>query len=154
MTSPYAYVTVPYEIVPGSRVWFGGATVTHDCELMRPFTHVINCEDSFTSTSIEGQKRNFLFLRSLDDESFPILEQHYERLVRYIQYALQEPSAAVYIHCYAGINRSATLAIAYACGQTGRPAASLIEEVRRETGRHIVENEGFYRQLTAKFPAD
>ncbi len=145
-------MSTPYEIVPGARVWFGGAGPTHDPVLLRPFTHVVNCESSYSSSSTAAQLRNFLFLRSLDEEDFPLLELHYGRLFRYIQYALLDPSAAVYIHCYAGINRSATLAIAYACAQTGRPAADLIEEVRKGTGRHVVENEGFYRQLTRRFP--
>ena len=145
-------MSVPYEIVPGSRVWFGGAGPTHDPALLRPFTHVVNCESCFSSTSRDAQMRHFLFLRSYDEEDFPILELHFLRLLHYIQEALRDPQAAVYIHCYAGINRSATLAIAYACHLTGRPAASLIEEVRRGTGRLVVANEGFERQLTVIYP--
>jgi len=144
-------MAIPYEIVPGSRVWFGGAGPTHDPALLRPFTHVVNCESCFTSSSRDAQMRHFLFLRSYDDESFPILEQHYGRLMRYITEALRNPAAAVYIHCYAGINRSATLAIAYACSLTGRSAAELIEEVRRGTGRKVVANSGFYKQLTSRW---
>ena len=143
----------PYEIVPGSRVWFGSAGPTHRPELLRPFTHVVNCESSFTSSSRDAQMRHFLFLRSHDDESFPILVTHFPTLLRYIREALADrPSNAVYIHCYAGINRSATLAIAYACHLTKKPAAPLIEEVRKATGRHVVENEGFYSQLITRWP--
>jgi len=145
-------MSVPYEIVPGSRVWFGGAGPTHHPALLHPFTHVVNCESSFTSSSRDAQMRHFLFLRSYDEEDFPILEFHFLTLHRYIQQALQDPSAAVYIHCYAGINRSATLAIAYACHTTGLPAANLLEDVRRNTGRMVIENEGFYTQLTTKYP--
>lgn len=96
--------------------------------------------------------RHFLFLKSYDEETFPILDTHFPTLLRYIQEALRDPQAAVYIHCYAGINRSATLAIAYACHLTGRPAADLIEEVRRGTGRLVVANEGFQRQLIGRWP--
>lgn len=145
-------MAIPYEIVSGSRVWFGGAGPTHDPILLRPFTHVVNCESSFTSSSRDAQMRHFLFLRSYDEEDFPILELHFLRLRHYIQQALQDPATAVYIHCYAGINRSATLAIAYACHITGRPATDLIEEVRKGTGRMVVENEGFYTQLTTQYP--
>jgi protein-tyrosine phosphatase len=97
--------------------------------------------------------RHFLFLKSYDDETFPLLDTHFPTLLRYIQEALaSSPHAAVYIHCYAGLNRSATLAIAYACHLTKKPAAPLIAEVRQATGRHVVENEHFYRQLTERFP--
>lgn len=143
---------MPFEIVPGSRVWFGGAGPTHDPALLRPFTHVVNCESCFTSSSREAQMRHFLFLKSYDEETFPLIDTHFPTLLRYIQEALQNPATAVYIHCYAGINRSATLAIAYACHLTGRPASDLIAEVRRATGRMVVENEGFERQLTARWP--
>jgi hypothetical protein len=146
-------MAVPYEIVPGSRVWFGGAGPTHNPALLRPFTHVVNCESCFSSTSRDGQMRHFLFLRSYDEEDFPILELYFSTLLRYIQEALHNPATAVYIHCYAGINRSATLAIAYACSLTGRPAASLLEEVRKGTGRMVVENEGFQRQLINRWPS-
>lgn len=96
--------------------------------------------------------RHFLFLRSLDEETFPILDTHFPTLLRYIHEALADkPSNAVYIHCYAGINRSATLVIAYACHITKKPAAPLVSEVRRATGRHVVENEGFYHQLITRW---
>ena len=146
-------MAAPYEIVPRSRVWFGGAGPTHDPDLLRPFTHVVNCESCFTSSSRVAQMRHFLFLKSYDEETFPLIDTHFSTLLRYINHALQDPSAAVYIHCYAGINRSATLAIAYACHLTGRPAADLIAEVRRATGRMVVENEGFERQLTTRWLA-
>jgi protein-tyrosine phosphatase len=97
--------------------------------------------------------RHFLFLKSYDEESFPIVDTHFPTLLRYIRAALADkPCNAVYIHCYAGINRSATLAIAYACHITKKPAALLINEVRQATGRPVVENAGFYRQLTERFP--
>ncbi len=143
----------PYEIVSGSRVWFGSAGPTHHPEQLASFTHVVNGESSFTSSSRAAQMRHFLFLKSYDEESFPILDTHFPTLLRYIQEALESsPTAAVYIHCYAGLNRSATLAIAYACHLTKRSAVPLINDVRRATGRHVVENEGFYQQLMGKFP--
>ena len=146
-------MATPFEIVPQSRVWFGSADQTHLPEQLRHFTHVVNCESSFTSSSHAAQMRHFLFLKSYDQENFPILATHFPTLLRYITYALTDPQAAVYIHCYAGINRSATLAIAYACHLTGRPAVDLIDEARTATGRLLVENPGFYQQLTTRWPA-
>ena len=86
---------------------------------MLRFTHVVNCESSMHSTSYAAQAKHFLFLRSDDYEHFPILERHFDHLCRYIDCALRDPDAAVYIHCVMGMNRSAALAIAYAA-QIGR----------------------------------
>jgi hypothetical protein len=143
-----------YEVFP--RVFFGGAGVTHSPKAMlrAGITHVVNCESSYASTSYAGRSMNFLFLRPYDDEDWPILDTHFDALRAYVDAALaSDPSANVLIHCYMGWNRSAALAIAYACARTGRPAAQLIEEVRAATTAPILMNEGFIAQLCARFPS-
>lgn len=140
-----------FEIIKGSRVFFGSAGETHRPEKMAKFTHVVNCESTQTSSSQAAWAKNFLFLRSFDDK-FPILDTHFETLRIYIDEALCDPSAAVFIHCRMGINRSATLAIAYAAHISGRPAAELIPEIRRRIRRAILTNEHFVAQLTARWP--
>jgi predicted protein tyrosine phosphatase len=142
-----------FEIIKGSRVFFGCAGETHRPEKMAKFTHVVNCESTQTSSSQAAWAKNFLFLRSFDDDDFPILDTHFETLRDYIDTALCDPSAAVFIHCRMGINRSAALAIAYAAHISGRPAAELIQETRRRIRRLILLNENFVAQLTARWPA-
>lgn len=142
-----------YEVFP--RVFFGGAGITHNPKAMlrASITHVVNCESSYASTSYAAQARNFLFLKSYDDEDWPILDTHFATLQAYVDAALaSDPSANVLIHCYMGWNRSAALAIAYACTRTGRAAAPLIEEVRAASGSLILTNAGFVAQLEARFP--
>jgi protein-tyrosine phosphatase len=139
-----------YEIVP--RVWFGSAGETYKAEFMTTITHVVNCDSSYSSSSYGAQAKNFLHLKSYDDDDYPILEEHFERLCMYIISALQDPSAQVYIHCYMGINRSATLAIAYACKYLNKPARTMIDNTRIATKRLVITNEGFEEQLKKKFP--
>jgi predicted protein tyrosine phosphatase len=141
-----------FEIIKGSRVFFGSAGETHRPEKMARFTHVVNCESTQTSSSQAAWAKNFLFLRSFDDDTFPILDTHFERLRNYIDEALCDPVACVYIHCRMGINRSAALAVAYAAHISGRPAAELIQETRLRVRRLILLNDHFVAQLTARWP--
>jgi predicted protein tyrosine phosphatase len=139
-----------FEIAP--RVWFGPAGATHRAEFMTTITHVINCDSSYGSTSYGAQAKHFLFLKSYDEETYPILEEHFERLCIYVDRALQDPDARVYIHCYMGINRSAALAIAYACRHYNKPAREVIDSARKATNRLLLTNQGFEEQLKQRFP--
>ena len=139
-----------FEIVP--RVLFGPAGATHRAEFMTTITHVVNCDSSYSSTSYGGQAKHFLFLKSYDEENYPILDTHFDTLCKYIDRSLQDSEARVYIHCYMGINRSAALAIAYACRHYKRPARTLIDETRRATNRLLLTNQGFEEQLKLRFP--
>jgi hypothetical protein len=144
-------IGTPFEIAP--RVYFGPASHTWHAHTMTPFTHVVNCDSVPTSTGPPGRAKRVLFLKSDDDEMFPILERHYPTLRAFIDEALSsDPKAQVYIHCHAGVNRSAALACAYACEVLGEPAAALVDHVRRATRRLILTNEAFYRALCQHFP--
>jgi len=137
--------------VSDSRVFFGPASTTFHPDRMAQFTHIVNCDSNVESTCIDLPLKPFLFLRSFDEEIFPILDLHFDRLCRFIDTALEDPHAAVYIHCRQGINRSAALAIAYVCRGTGIPAAILITTIRMETKRLILTNKGFETQLLERF---
>ena len=114
-------IGTPFEIAP--RVYFGPASHTWSVDTMAPFTHVVNCDSIPTSTGPPGRAKCFLFLKSDDSETFPILERHYPTLRTFIVEALASGSSnRVYIHCHAGVNRSAALACAYACDILGERA--------------------------------
>ncbi len=139
-----------YEIV--SRVYFGSAATTRNATIMSHMTHVINCDSGAESTGPLPQSTHFLFLQSFDEETYPILDTHFDPLCAYIDAALADPNAHVYIHCYMGMNRSAALAVAYACRATGLPAAAVIATTRMGLRRLILTNQGFERQLIDRFP--
>jgi hypothetical protein len=139
----------PYEVAP--RVWFGSARNTWNPDVIGRFTHVVNCDSSKDSTGPRGQLKNFLFLESFDEPTFPILKRHYGSMRAFIDDALREPTASVYIHCFAGINRSGALAVAYACDILNLPAVKVVHHVRRGTNRLILTNDGFMVQLVERF---
>jgi hypothetical protein len=142
-----------YAISASSRVFFGPASITFQADRMTQFTHIVNCDSTVESTCIDGPLKPFLFLQSFDEDTFPILDLHFDRLCLFIDTALTDPDAAVYIHCRQGMNRSAALAVAYACRATGEPAASLITTTRMVTKRLILTNKGFESQLLERFSA-
>lgn len=138
------------EVIP--RVFFGPAGLTYRPEIAE-YTHIVNCDSRKESTSVWARgQRPVLWLQSFDEPDFPILEKHLAIMTAYIDGALVDPTARIYIHCLAGINRSATLAIAYACSKTGAAAADMIQALRRGSGRFIVGNGGFEEQLCKMFP--
>lgn len=139
-----------YEIMP--RVWFGPAGVTFHPEEIAPFTHILNCSDrrAYTNTWAHAG-RAVLYLESLDLDDFPLLERHFDRAVDFIDNALQNPDARVYIHCLMGLNRSACIAVAYTCLRGGGRLSTVLETLRKHEP-HILSNTGFCQQLKAMFP--
>ena len=134
-----------YEIVP--RVWFGAAEHTYNPEFMLQITHIVNVDDTPTSTNIWARNgRQFLHLPCEDNHSFPILQTHSESLFEFTDRALSNPEARVFIHCYMGINRSAALAVAYAAHVLKSSPTEIIASVRAN-GRPILTNTSFENQL-------
>jgi predicted protein tyrosine phosphatase len=136
------------------NVWFGGAGITHS-EPTR-FTHIINVESSPNSTAnaaiLHVGIRNFYHFPCEDDDDFPILDRWLNTLCTTIKAILTEtPDASVYIHCVMGINRSAALAIGYACETEEHDPAVLIGQMRSKSRRLILLNKGFVTQLYARF---
>jgi protein-tyrosine phosphatase len=136
-----------YEICP--RVWFGPAALTYKPLEMLRITHIVNCSGQASATNFWArQDRGFLFLESKDETDFQILDQHLLPLINFVEDALLDTEACVYIHCVMGINRSAALAVAYRCFAQKEAAATVIQQVRAERpGRSFLTNSGFVRQL-------
>jgi protein-tyrosine phosphatase len=135
------------EVAP--RVFFGPASSTYDTNILKNFTHIINCDSYSSSTSTQGQLKKFLFLPSEDNEEFKILDKHFTTLFHFIEKALQDPNAKVFIHCYMGWNRSACLAVAYSwyLQHTSKSMNQVIEETRGKVKRDLLTNEDFVKQL-------
>lgn len=136
-----------HEIAP--RVWFGAAEHTYNPEFMLTITHIVNVDDTPTSTNIWSRSgREFLHLPSEDNHRFPILQTHSQTLFEFIDRALSTPNAQVFIHCYMGINRSAALAIVYA-SRTLKQAPGEIIDALRADGRPVLTNKTFEEQVCA-----
>jgi protein-tyrosine phosphatase len=75
--------------------------------------------------------------------------------MRFIDSAVRGTSSNVYVHCKAGISRSAAVVVAYAMLDAWRQAPDLpvpdpiavLDELRRRSGRPLRPNESFLHQL-------
>eukprot|EP01083_Nonionella_stella_P011224 31905_1 len=76
-------------------------------------THVVNCTSQFDN-AFETSDIGIQYLKlSVNDTDQDDISQHFERVIRFIDTALNHDVNKVLIHCFAGISRSSTIAIAY-----------------------------------------
>ena len=144
------------------KLWLGSCFDAKDIEFLRGerITHVVNCADPLplfeTYTVKDADLRAWIVLNADDDRDYPILERHLDTVTEFIDRALLEPDAKVLVHCRAGVNRSATLVLAYAALVGARrdlrpfgrleAFATVFEHVMEERPM-ILANDGFYAQL-------
>ena len=86
--------------------------------------------------------RSHLVLPLLDDEEF-IIKPYFEQVIQHIDQ--QREQGSVFIHCQAGVSRSATLVIAYLMKTHQWRLAQAAQLVKEK--RYIYPNSGFYNQL-------
>lgn len=134
------------EILP--RLYLGDIHMaTNKEELARlGITDFITVETKRLQASELAQTvKNYLFFSVMDHPKQDILS-HFETSNEFIETALKNPSNKVYVHCMAGISRSATLVIAYIMKTRSMNYSEAFEFVSQK--RRVVDpNEGFVRQL-------
>lgn len=90
--------------------------------------------------------KRYLYINVMDHSKQDILS-HFETSNEFIETALKTPSNKVYVHCVAGISRSASLVIAYIMKTRSMNYNEAFELVSQK--RRVVDpNEGFVMQLT------
>ncbi|XP_023234866.1 dual specificity protein phosphatase 3-like [Centruroides sculpturatus] len=115
-------------------------------------THVLNAAQGknrnlyFVNTSSSyyyDSGIKFLGIEAMDSASFP-LYLYFQRAADFIEEALGS-GGKVYVHCRAGISRSAALVIAFLMIKRNMPAQEAVRRVRAH--RKIIPNDGFLRQI-------
>ena len=112
-------------------------------------TNIVNCADE-TACPFWARRHlgpRYTCMGAEDTEQTEIIRDFYPRFEETMDIYLRDPACRnVYVHCHAGMNRSATLAIAYVHRRFGIPMMKLIESVARQRPC-ILTNSAFRRQL-------
>lgn len=140
LTEPAAYFS--------SRILVGhGSKLTPMFAHQHNITHVINCADESASPEWFKQTRPkaYACLNAIDSFEHNILDWYpafESTLLRF----LREGEGAVYVHCQAGINRSAFLALTYVVTHYGFPLERTIVTTRGQR-RCMFQNPVFMNQV-------
>lgn len=135
-------------LIPG-KLYVGGLPDEETVTILRQLGvhHIINCcARDYDPEPTLCQEFCVHTLTCFDDRDYLILHHDYEPLSCLLDAAFAQ-GEQVFVHCIAGINRSATLCAAYLME---RALLSPVEVVRlfRQNGRmRILENRGFRQQL-------
>jgi Dual specificity phosphatase, catalytic domain len=117
-------------------------------------THVINCADDYAcppSLRVYLGK-NYTCLNAFDDPT-NIIEKHYPAFEAAMDAYLRDPICKnVYVHCQAGMNRSATLVIAYVVKRFRVQLLHIVNHVARQ--RPCVMTNLHFQDYLVKFASD
>ncbi|KAA8495784.1 Dual specificity protein phosphatase 26 [Porphyridium purpureum] len=117
-------------------------------------THVLNMATERTDTDLhfysapETSVVSFLRVPAYDTESFDLLSEVIPSCVSFIDEAInQYPQGRVFVHCYAGVNRSVAVIVAYLMQIERSNLIDAIEDLWSKRGSRILSNGSFQRQL-------
>jgi hypothetical protein len=113
-------------------------------------THIVNCAEKSAcpawASSNVGPTR-YISLDAKDEFGYPLIKDHYSTFEVVMDTFLRDPSCrCVYVHCQAGMNRSATLLAAYLHKRFGIPLEKVVEVMARQRPC-IMTNPTFVAQL-------
>lgn len=139
------------EIISG--IWLGDGSDAMDTDALTRLgiASVVNCAEKHTLTCVEYYPNgwNYLGLECDDAPNYDILGKHLSEFIAFMDECDREKKK-VLVHCVAGINRSATLLIAYLVRRRGMcltDAISLCFQKRPI----ILTNEAFVMSLIERF---
>jgi len=113
-------------------------------------THIVNCADktacpAWASTHVGPS--SYISLGAEDVVGFPLIRDYYETFEKVMDMFLREPGCrCVYVHCHAGMNRSATLLAAYLHKRFGIPMEKVVEVMAKQRPC-VMTNPSFVEQL-------
>eukprot|EP01006_Ploeotia_vitrea_P047908 TRINITY_DN67176_c10_g7_i1.p2 TRINITY_DN67176_c10_g7~~TRINITY_DN67176_c10_g7_i1.p2 ORF type:complete len:188 (-),score=37.88 TRINITY_DN67176_c10_g7_i1:806-1369(-) len=141
----------PGEVLPG-KLWLCAGTDLLGLEFLEEvgITAILNCAGAASPTVAlfeSGMVKHYKSLEAQDDEDYDLLANHYDEAEAFLDAMLVEAEGErVAIHCVAGINRSATLLVAYLMKNRQLDLWEAVERVTSQ--RHVILlNTGFQRQL-------
>lgn len=140
----------PNEIVEG-RVFLGSSrhALAFDVLSSLRISHVVNISDIRACTSAHAEYGiRYLDITGVDDCEEVDISQYFDGVVEFFRAAIEQrgDAARVFIHCQAGVSRSATLTAMILMRLAQKTAHDALEYIA--TGRPcVLPNRGFLKQL-------
>jgi protein-tyrosine phosphatase len=132
------------------KVYVGSGAHASSIKILRQFdiTAVINCAPLVCKPPLGAYKKHNIALLTVDAKdnvAYDIVNLHLNDVIEFMN-KCTEAGENVLIHCMAGINRSATLAVAYILQRDGVNLLRLFKQVVRAR-EGVLQNVGFQRIL-------
>jgi hypothetical protein len=150
----------PADVWGDGKLWIGSSMDASNCKWLneKGITHVVNCAEplgSYVSRIASTRVRDVIVLNAHDDLGYMILDHHLDDVLRFCDRAYTNDSnTRILIHCMAGVNRSATLALAYAASTSSVQSNQSRLERFADVFVHVMKqrpiiltNDDFYNQL-------
>jgi len=113
-------------------------------------THIVNCAEKSACpawASTHAGPSRYISLGAQDAMGFPLIRDYYEAFEKVMDIFLRDPGCrCVYVHCQAGMNRSATLLAAYLHKRFGIPMEKVVEVMAKQRPC-VMTNPSFVEQL-------
>ena len=110
-------------------------------------THVVNC--AFADDCPEWWRTrhagHYAELHAIDSQAVNILDW-YPEFESWMRLFLRSTNGTVYVHCKAGVNRSAYLVLTFVCKNFGIDFRTLLSAVRKQRPL-VCENSAFMKQV-------
>eukprot|EP00730_Choanoeca_flexa_P013307 TRINITY_DN5181_c0_g1_i1.p1 TRINITY_DN5181_c0_g1~~TRINITY_DN5181_c0_g1_i1.p1 ORF type:complete len:235 (+),score=48.67 TRINITY_DN5181_c0_g1_i1:254-958(+) len=147
LTNPDKRKHAPAELLP--YLYLGDGEDAMDVAMLQQLgvSAVVNCAASSTLTSQAHYPAHFSYLAfdAMDQPEYDLLGQHLEAFWNFVEEARQS-NRVVFVHCQAGVNRSATLCLAYLMLSQRMALLPAVKHCARRRPC-ILRNEGFIEQL-------
>jgi hypothetical protein len=129
------------------RLYLGNNNAAHDFDLLSSngVTHIVNCLGLECMPLVHLNLFTY-FTIDVDDIPQQDLSSIFYTVTDFISGALEDPTNVVFVHCAAGVSRSAAIVIAFIMRKYRLTAAESYNKVRA-VRKIISPNDGFQRQL-------
>ena len=100
-----------------------------------------------TIVALEKHGIKYKRIHAEDELEYPVLENHWQEALDFIQKSTKTGKGKCVVHCVAGMNRSGLVVAAYYMMTTQTPVLETMKHVRRQRGNVALCNEGWQQQL-------
>ena len=134
------------------HLFIGGFPTNETLDLLRDqnITHIINCCSGEKRSTDSESLFHVAHINARDDPDYYILHHHFDSFLSLVD-EVTRGHGKVFVHCYAGVNRSAALCVAYLMERCGMDPIESVRLFRKQGRMVVLDNQQFRQQLVQHF---